>query len=91
MKTTILIKRYSNRKMYSVAASDYVTLSEISELIAGGADVLVVDDKTKADITEQVIAAAILKALKGGPKPNKKAKPSPAAVVCCPTCKRPID
>lgn len=91
MKTTILIKRYSNRKLYSMSISDYITMAEVLELIAGGAQVLIVDHKTKADLTEYVVAFARAKAL-GGHKPRAKNKNNTVEVIVafCPTCNHPL-
>lgn len=46
-----VIKRYPNRKLYDTNQSCYVTLEEISGLVRQGNDVMVVDNKTKEDIT----------------------------------------
>ncbi|PIR16700.1 MAG: hypothetical protein COV46_07305 [Deltaproteobacteria bacterium CG11_big_fil_rev_8_21_14_0_20_49_13] len=59
MKTTRLIKRYHNRKLYDTASSTYVTLEDISELIKRGDDVQVVDNASKEDITGQTFAQII--------------------------------
>ncbi len=55
-----VIKRYANRKMYDTERSCYVTLEEIAELVRGGVDVQVVDNSTKADLTEVTLAQALL-------------------------------
>ena len=55
-----LIKRYANRKMYDTERSCYVTLEEVAELVRGGVDVRVIDNTTKADLTEVTLAQALL-------------------------------
>ena len=51
----IIIKKYSNRRLYDVTHSQYLTLDELVDLIKGGYDVQVVDSKTKNDITQMVL------------------------------------
>ena len=46
--TVITIKKYSNRRLYDMAHSRYLTIEELGELIQQGFDVQVVDSKTKA-------------------------------------------
>ena len=55
-----LIKRYANRKMYDTELSCYVTLTEVAELVRAGEDVRVIDNKTKADLTEVTLTQALL-------------------------------
>lgn len=57
--TTRTIKRYSNRKLYDMKESAYVTLEEITELIKGGEEVKVVDNKTKEDLTAVTLTQII--------------------------------
>ncbi len=57
-----LIKRYSNGKLYSISASGYVTLAEVLEL-SKTCDVLVIDNRTKVDITEYILFKANTKSL----------------------------
>ena len=51
MQERRIIKRYQNRKLYDTQQSCYVTLDEISQMIRGGDDLVVIDNKTKNDIT----------------------------------------
>lgn len=57
-----VIKRYANRKMYDTSRSCYVTLEEVAALVRSGQDVQVIDNKTKADLTEVVLTQALLDA-----------------------------
>lgn len=54
-----LIKRYGNRKLYDVAASQYITLDGIRELVRGGEDVRVVDNDSDEDLTAVTFAQII--------------------------------
>jgi polyhydroxyalkanoate synthesis repressor PhaR len=54
-----VIKRYTNRKLYDTVESRYVTLDEIAEMIKGGADVKIVDNRTKEDLTSITLAQII--------------------------------
>jgi len=55
----MIIKRYPNRKLYNTAASQYITLEEIAELLRGGKEVSVVDSATGEDLTAQVLSQVI--------------------------------
>ncbi len=57
-----VIKRYANRKMYDTARSCYVTLEEVAEMVRAGVEVAVIDNKTKADLTEFTLTQALLDA-----------------------------
>ena len=54
-----VIKRYTNRKLYDTEESRYVTLEEIARMIKGGAEVKVVDNRTKEDLTSVTLAQII--------------------------------
>src|SRR5215813_12286481 len=54
------IKKYPNRRYYDATHSKHLTLDEIQGLIQQGYDLHVVDAKTKADITAQVLTQIIL-------------------------------
>jgi len=59
-KKEIIIKKYSNRRLYNTDGNGYVKLEEIAALIREGHDIKVVDSKTKEDITKQILAQIIL-------------------------------
>jgi len=46
-----LIKRYANRRLYDVQGKKSITLQDLAGFIKDGHDVMVVDNKTKEDIT----------------------------------------
>ena len=75
-----IIKRYTNRKLYDTVESRYVTLDEIAEMIKAGAEVKIVDNRTKEDLTERDARADHLR---GGEEdledePRDAARPHPA-------------
>ncbi len=55
-----VIKRYANRKMYDTSRSCYVTLEEVAEMVRNGHEVQVIDNKSKADLTEVTLTQALL-------------------------------
>ena len=54
------IKKYPNRRYYDATHSRHLTLDEIRGLIQQGYDIRVMDAKTSADITAQVLTQIIL-------------------------------
>lgn len=63
MKTKI-IKRYQNRKLYDTQQSCYVTLDDIAKMIRTNEEVMVIDNKTKNDITAATLTQIIFEAEK---------------------------
>jgi polyhydroxyalkanoate synthesis repressor PhaR len=59
-----VVRRYGNRKLYDTQARRYVTLDDLSRLVAAGHDVQVVDQATGEDITAVVLAQVILEGLR---------------------------
>ena len=68
-----IIKRYANRKLYDTFQSCYITLEEMSQIIREGNEIVVIDNKTKGDITYktllQVLCEIERKSLKPGDVP----------------------
>lgn len=54
------IKKYANRRYYDATHSRHLTLDEIRSLIHQGYDIEVIDAKTGADITAQILTQIIL-------------------------------
>ncbi len=54
-----VIKRYSNRKLYDMHESKYVTLLQIADMVRGGEEVQIIDNTTKDDLTEVTLAQII--------------------------------
>lgn len=55
----LLIKKYSNRRLYDTEASRYVRLDELAEKIRAGADARVEDANSGADLTAPTLAQII--------------------------------
>lgn len=56
----ILIKKYSNRKLYDLTRSRYITLEEIAELIRRGGQVKIVDAESQEDLTNITLVQILL-------------------------------
>jgi polyhydroxyalkanoate synthesis repressor PhaR len=56
----ILIKRYPNRRLYDTQASQYITLEDLSRLLADGREVQIVDSKDGEDLTRRVLVQVLL-------------------------------
>ena len=56
----MVVKRYSNRRLYDTVESRYVTLDEVAERIKKGEDTRFVDAPTGHDITQSFLAQIIL-------------------------------
>ena len=59
-KKVITIKRYSNRKLYDTSQSRYITLAELGELVRRGESIEVIDNETKADLTEMTLTQVLI-------------------------------
>lgn len=59
MTITSQIKRYSNRKLYDVLASKYITLVEIASRIKAGESFYCIDNSTKQDITNKLLMSVL--------------------------------
>ena len=61
--TTVIIKRYSNNKLYiprgNTEKAGVVTLTRILEIIKSGKPVKIVDNVTGEDITERILKSAL--------------------------------
>ena len=60
MKTsTVVIRKYGNRRLYDTAASRYINLDDIAAFIRQGQDVQIVDAKTGRDLTRVTLTQVI--------------------------------
>ena len=59
-----IIKRYQNRKLYDTQQSCYVTLDDIAKMIRINEEVMVIDNKSKNDITAATLTQIIFEAEK---------------------------
>ncbi len=57
---SVIIKRYSNRKLYDTTNKRFVTLNDVARIINSG-DVVKVIDKNGEDVTDHVISTLIQK------------------------------
>ena len=56
----VVVKKYSNRRLYDTGESRYITLDELAAKIRTGQDVRVIDAKTNDDLTQATLAQIIL-------------------------------
>ena len=59
-----IIKRYQNRKLYDTQQSCYVTLDDIAKMIRTNEEVMVIDNKSKNDITAATLTQIIFESEK---------------------------
>ena len=64
MAEQIIIKKYSNRRLYDTSHKKYVTLNEIANLIKDGNEIKVLDSQTDADITKVILIQVVLESEK---------------------------
>ncbi len=65
MPEKILLKKYSNRRLYDTNQSEYVTLKQVADLVREGHRVEVIDAKTKEDVTAFTLTQIVLEEAKG--------------------------
>jgi polyhydroxyalkanoate synthesis repressor PhaR len=56
----VVVKKYSNRRLYDTDQSRYVSLDELAETIRSGKDVRVFDAKSGEDLTQATLTQIIL-------------------------------
>lgn len=55
----VIVKKYSNRRLYDTGTSAYVTLEDLCQMVKKGVDFKVQDAKTGEDITRSVLTQII--------------------------------
>jgi len=82
------IKKYANGRFYDTVTKNYITRSQISELISSRKKIEIIDTKSGTDITKEVVSqikAKAAKAAKQKPKAkkavSKKTKQDPASFI----------
>jgi polyhydroxyalkanoate synthesis repressor PhaR len=65
--STVVIKKYGNRRLYDTAGSRYVNLDDIAGLVREGKDVKVVDAKSGHDLTRVTLTQIITEDAKDKP------------------------
>lgn len=66
MSKTRTIKKYPNRRLYDTAISSYITLADVKRLVLNSVDFVVIDAKTKADLTRSILLQIIAEEEEGG-------------------------
>ena len=56
----VIIKKYANRRLYNTRSSSYITLDHLAKMTREGIEFKVVDAKTGADITHQILTQIIM-------------------------------
>lgn len=56
----LLVKKYPNRRLYDTQESRYITLDDLETRIRRGADVMIQDASTGADLTQETLTQIIL-------------------------------
>lgn len=59
-KPEVLIRKYSDRRLYDTGASRYVTLGDIARMVRDGLEVRVVDGRSGKDITHIIMTQIIV-------------------------------
>jgi len=58
--STVIIKKYANRRLYNTQSSSYITLDHLAAMTREGVEFKVLDAKTGADITHQILTQIIM-------------------------------
>jgi len=66
--STVQIKKYSNRRLYNMQTSSYITLEDLSNLVRENVNFIVQDAKTGDDLTRPVLMQIILEQETAGAK-----------------------
>lgn len=75
-RSTRLIKRYANRKLYDTRDSRYVTLLQIAEYVRQGEDVSIIDNTTKEDLTNVTLAQIVYEEERKSGEEARKTSPT---------------
>jgi polyhydroxyalkanoate synthesis repressor PhaR len=62
----IVIRKYENRRLYDTAASRYVNLEDVAQMVRDGTEIQVVDASTGEDLTRLILTQIIVENAKGG-------------------------
>jgi len=64
MSDPLMLKKYSNRRLYDTRNSRYVTLEDVAGMIRSGEEVNIHDADTKEDVTAFILTQIVLEAAK---------------------------
>ena len=56
---TLLLKKYTNRRLYETEKSIYVTLDYVTDIIRHGRKIKVIDAKTGEDVTSAILTQIV--------------------------------
>ena len=59
-KPNVIIKKYSDRRLYDASASRYVKLEDVAAMVREGIDVQVLDARTGKDLTTVILAQIVM-------------------------------
>ena len=62
----MLVKKYTNRRLYDTEESRYITLEELADKIRKGADAQVIDARTGEDLTQPTLTQIIMESRGAG-------------------------
>lgn len=62
----MLVKKYSNRRLYDTDASRYITIGELTDRIQRGAEAQIVDARTGEDLTQATLTQVIIEGRRAG-------------------------
>lgn len=60
MDDKLLLKKYTNRRLYDTEKSLYVTLDDVTGIIRGGRQIKVIDAKSGEDVTSSILTQIVL-------------------------------
>lgn len=60
MAEPLILKKYSNRRLYDTEQSTYVTLDQVAEMIKSGRTIKVIEATSKEDVTSFILNQIIL-------------------------------
>jgi len=66
-KTTVIIRKYGNRRLYDTSKSRYINLEELAAMVRNGTDLKVVDAKSGEDRTQVTLTQIIAESAKQQP------------------------
>lgn len=64
MPGKIIIKKYTNRRLYDTESSKYITINQVSDMIKNMKDIKVIDANTEEDVTAYILTQIVLEEAK---------------------------
>lgn len=61
---TVVVKKYSNRRLYDTSVSAYITLDQLGDIIRSGRDVKVVEAGSGDDVTAYILTQILVEQAK---------------------------